>query len=422
MSEKEKQEIDEAWDEILNSCLDDIYNESDEETDKKLSEHKEIVKEKCADTFNINNLNTDTVTNGMTLVESSNELSNGEMVEPSLVIHEKATQTPADKDQIKWDQDVIDLFNEKFPNMDIYNMSLEDLKHLRDDVEALREEFSLIELAYKVLSNGAYGASANAKGFYFYNLSVAGDITGECRALTQYFWHHLEEFFHETIWKRKDLWEQFGFELDESKHELCRSLPVSCYSDTDSVTEDAWIYIRERTHLNTPGKEWTYKTISFKDFWDYLTKKKHSKIFKNEKGRLMCTVPPTIQTLDWEKTRGFEWTNIRYVMKHMAGKALYETESTESSRKIITTNDHGLMVWRDTVINTIRAWQIDQKRDKLICFFKVPNDKDPNNQLSPKDIEMQKEQAELKCNVSEAQAELTIINNANEDDTKNTDN
>lgn len=416
MSEKEQKEIDEAWDEILNSCLDDIYKESDEETDKKLSEHKEIIKEKCADTFNINNLNTDTVTNGMTLVEASDELSNGEKVEPSLVIHANkeqlnvATQAPADKDQIKWDQDVIDLFNEKFPGMDIYNMSLEDLKHLRDDVEALREEFSLIELAYKVLSNGAYGASANAKGFYFYNLSVAGDITGECRALTKYFWHHLEEFFHETIWKRKDLWKQFGFELDESKHELCRSLPVSCYSDTDSVTEDAWIYIRERTRLNTPGKKWTYKTISFKDFWDYLTKKKHAKVFKNEKGRLMCVVPKTIQTLDWEKSKGFEWVNIRYVMKHLAGKALYKVESSESSRNITTTNDHGLMVWRDTVINTIRAWQIDPKRDKLICFFKVLNGQEPNNQLSPKDIEMQENQ------------ENTNINNTNEDDTKNTDN
>ena len=410
-SEKEQKEIDEAWDEILNSCLDDIYNESDEETDKKLSEHKEIAKEKCAKAFNINNLNTDTVTNGMTLVEASNELSNGEKVEPSLVIHEKATQAPADKDQIKWDQDVIDLFNEKFPGMDIYNMSLEDLKHLRDDVEALREEFSLIELAYKVLSNGAYGASANAKGFYFYNLSVAGDITGECRALTQYFWHHLEEFFHETIWKRKDIWKQFGFELDESKHDLCRSLPVSCYSDTDSVTEDSWIYIRERTRLNTPGKKWTYKTISFKDFWDYLTKKKHSKVFKNEKGRLMCTVPKTIQILDWEKSVGFEWTNIRYVMKHYAGKALYETESTESSRKITTTNDHSIMVWRDTVINKIRASYIDPNRDKLICFFKIPNGQKPKIQLSPKDIEMKEKEQE---NIN--------INNTNKDDTKNTDN
>ena len=410
-SEKEQKEIDEAWDEILNSCLDDIYKESDEETDKKLSEHKEIVKEKCAKAFNINNLNTDTITNGMTLVEASNKLSNGEKVEPSLVVHEKATQAPADKEQIKLDQDVIDLFNEKFPGIDIYNMSLEDLKHLRDDVEALREEFSLIELAYKVLSNGAYGASANAKGFYFYNLSVAGDITGECRALTQYFWKHLEEFFHETIWKRKDLWKQFGFELDESKHDLCRSLPVSCYSDTDSVTEDSWIYIRERTHLNKPGKEWTYKTISFKDFWNYLTRKKHVTVFKNEKGRLICTVPKTIQTLDWEKSKGFEWTNIRYVMRHFSGKALYEIKSSNGPQKITTTNDHSIMVWRDTVINKIRASYIDPKHDKLICFFKIPNGKKPKNQLSPKDIEMKEKEQE---NIN--------INNTNKDDTKNTDN
>ena len=172
MSEQEKQELDQAWDDILNSCLNDIYQESDDETSKKLDEHKEIAQKFIKD----NNIST----------EASNKLSNDKKVEPSLVVHEnKATQAPVEG-QIKWDQDVIDLFNEKFPGMDIYNMSLDDLKHLHDDVEALREEFSLIELAYKVLSNGPYGASANAKGFYFYNLSVAGDITGECRALTKY--------------------------------------------------------------------------------------------------------------------------------------------------------------------------------------------------------------------------------------------
>ena len=125
----------------------------------------------------------------------------------------------------------------------------------------------------------------------------------------------------------------------------------------------------------------------------------------------MCTVPKTIQTLDWEKSKGFEWVNIRYVMKHMAGKALYETESTESSRKITTTNDHSIMVWRDTVINKIRASYIDPNRDKLICFFKIPNGQKPKIQLSPKDIEMKEKEQE---NIN--------INNTNKYDTKNTDN
>lgn len=355
MSEQEKQELDQAWDDILNSCLNDIYQESDDETSKKLDEHKEIAQKFIKD----NNIST----------EASNKLSNDKKVEPSLVVHEnKATQAPVEG-QIKWDQDVIDLFNEKFPGMDIYNMSLDDLKHLHDDVEALREEFSLIELAYKVLSNGAYGASANAKGFYFYNLSVAGDITGECRALTKYFWNNLEKFFHEDIWERKDLWKKFGFELDESKRELCRSLPVSCYSDTDSVTGDQRIYIREKTGNNTPSKEWRYAVVTFDKFWKYLTVNLHLRYYKNEKGHLMIAVPDSIQVLDWSKTNGFEWQNMRYVMKHKIGKPIFEIES-ENGKSVKCTNDHSLMVLHGQYekLNPIRAKDIKQDNDKVICF------------------------------------------------------
>lgn len=134
-----------------------------------------------------------------------------------------------------WDDDVKQLFIEQYPNVDIINLSLDELKNLRDSVEALREEYTLIEVSgYKVLSNAAYGASGNPN-FYFFNANVAGDITGECRELTKYFWKNLEIFFHETIWKRKDLWEKFDFELDESKHNKCRDSHISVYSDTDSV-------------------------------------------------------------------------------------------------------------------------------------------------------------------------------------------
>lgn len=123
---------------------------------------------------------------------------------------------------------------EKFPDVDIYNMSLDELKLLRDEVAIVRNEYSLLELAMKTLGNAAYGASAN-HAFYFYNVKLAGDITGECRILTKTMWHNLEEFFHETLWERKDLQEQFDFELDESKHDWYRQQTVSIYSDTDSV-------------------------------------------------------------------------------------------------------------------------------------------------------------------------------------------
>ena len=139
-------------------------------------------------------------------------------------------------DPMKFHDDVVNLINEKFPSRlaNLYNMSIEDLKNFRVEVDDLRHEYSLLELAMKLLGNGLYGCSAN-QYFYFYNVNLAGDITGECRNLTKTMWHNLEEFFHETLWERKDLWEKFDFELDESKHDWYRTTAISVYSDTDSV-------------------------------------------------------------------------------------------------------------------------------------------------------------------------------------------
>ena len=133
-------------------------------------------------------------------------------------------------------QDIVDLLKSKFGKTydDLQTMSIEQLKSFKVEVTDLRHEFSLLELAMKLLGNGLYGCCAN-RFFYFYNMNLAGDITGECRNLTKSMWHNLEAFFHETLWERKDLWKQFNFELDETKHAWYRTTPVSVYSDTDSV-------------------------------------------------------------------------------------------------------------------------------------------------------------------------------------------
>ena len=137
---------------------------------------------------------------------------------------------------MEFSQDIIDLLKEKFNKKpeDIQNMSLQELQMFKIDVEDLRHEFTLLEMATKLLGNGLYGCCAN-RFFYFYNMALAGDITGECRNLTKTMWHNLENFFHETLWERKDLWEKFDFKLDESKHDWYKTTPVSVYSDTDSV-------------------------------------------------------------------------------------------------------------------------------------------------------------------------------------------
>jgi len=135
---------------------------------------------------------------------------------------------------MNFSEDIVQLMKEHYPDKDIYNMNLDELKAFKEEVTNLRQEYTLLEMACKTLGNAAYGAAAN-QYFYFFNIQLAGDITGECRNLTKTMWHNLEEFFHETLWERKDLQEKFGFELDESKHDWYRTQAISIYSDTDSV-------------------------------------------------------------------------------------------------------------------------------------------------------------------------------------------
>lgn len=308
------------------SILEEICDESDEETKSELKKSHESLKKRIKST--------------------------------SLVIHHQESENNQKEEEkrIKWDPDVVKLFNEKFPGVDIYNLSLDELKQLYDDVEALREEFSLIELAYKVLSNGAYGASSSPN-FYFYNLELAKDITGECRNLTKYFWKNLEEFFHEAIWERKDLWEKFGFELDESKHDSCREMTVSCYSDTDSVVGSTEIHLKIH---NVPVK------TSFDDFYDYLCNDLQIEPCVDPNGKEIFLIPDYINVQNWSKEKGLYYAPLKYLMCHPVRKDLYQIETT-NGKKVIVTGDHSVMIDENANIKPVSSKEL-KENDKLITF------------------------------------------------------
>lgn len=308
------------------SILEEICNESDEETKSEISKSHESLKKRIKST--------------------------------SLVIHHKDSENGQKEEEkrIKWDPEVVELFKEKFPGVDIYSLSLEELKQLYDDVEALREEFSLIELAYKLLSNGAYGASSSPN-FYFYNLELAKDITGECRNLTKYFWKNLEEFFHETIWERKDLWSKFGFELDESKHDLCRQMTVSCYSDTDSVVGETEIHLLIH---NVPI------VTSFEDFYDYLRNDLKIEPCVDPNGKEVFQIPDYITVQNWSKEGGLYYAPLKYLMCHPVRKDLYQIE-TENGKKVVVTGDHSVMIEKNDEIKSVSSKEL-KENDKLITF------------------------------------------------------
>lgn len=176
-------------------------------------------------------------------------------------------------------QEIREFLKNEYPNVDIENMSVAELKAFKEEITNKRQELNLLEQAHKSLGNAAYGAAASPF-FYFFNVDLAADITGECRNLTKFMWNRLEKWFHEDIWERKDLWEKFNFALDESKHDWYRQQNVSVYSDTDSV------YV-------TYGTFFECFTPEFKKIYDTPRKKiewvlKYNQEFQDKQNTIWC--------------------------------------------------------------------------------------------------------------------------------------
>ena len=180
-------------------------------------------------------------------------------------------------DPFTFSEDVVKLLEEEFGITSLDGMTNDELLKLKIQVRDLRDEYWLLEMAMKALGNAAYGAAAN-RFFYFYNIALAGDITGECRNLTKTMWKNLEDWFHEGIWERKDLWEKFSFELDEAKHDWYRKQAVSIYSDTDSVYTTFGTFFEAMTkdsqaRYNTDNKKLEFILKYSKEFQDKLNTK-----------------------------------------------------------------------------------------------------------------------------------------------------
>lgn len=258
---------------------------------------------------------------------------------------------------MNYSEDIVKLLQEKFNKTqeDLHNMSVEELKHFRVQVEDLRHEYSLLELAHKVLMNGLYGACANPY-FFFFNASLAADITGECRVLTRTMWKNLEDWLHNGIWERKDLWKQFDFELDESKHDWYKTQTVSCYSDTDSIIGNSVLLIKDNKNID--GK------ILIEDLFNQSYDKFGLKdISKNNQEIVNCDY----KVLNWTKENGLQYVPIKYVMRHKVSKAKFKIK-TKSGKEIIVTGDHSCIVFRNGKQLTIKAKDINKETDKILSI------------------------------------------------------
>lgn len=256
---------------------------------------------------------------------------------------------------MEFSEGIQQLIKERFGNINIYELSLDELKKLKEEVLDLRHEYSLIELAFKTLGNACYGASGN-EHFYFFNVDLAADITGECRALTQTMWKNMENFFHETLWERKDLQEKFNFKLDEAKHDWYRGQHVSIYSDTDSVN---YLTVIKLYKFVTPLVQSIEETFN-----QELKENGLTEVTQNGQEIVKCN---NLKVLNYCDDLGLRYVPVNYIMRHKVRKPKYRIRS-KSGKEIIVTGDHSCIVFRNGQKMTVKAKDINPKTDKLLTI------------------------------------------------------
>ena len=258
---------------------------------------------------------------------------------------------------MEFSKEIQEFLQKEYAGLDIYSMSVDELKQFREELVEKRQEYFMLEMAMKTLGNAAYGASAN-QHFYFYNVQLAGDITGECRNLTKTMNKNLIEWFHEGIWKRKDLWEKFDFELDESKHDWYRKQDVWIYSDTDSMEEKSLLLIRKDGKIEK-------KTIK-ELFHDSYIDEKYAFNLDPNSTQEFCT--SKYEVLNWTHDKGVHFVPIKYIMKHKVSKAKFKIK-TKSGKEIVVTGDHSCIIFRDRKQLTVKACEINKDTDKILSII-----------------------------------------------------
>lgn len=252
-------------------------------------------------------------------------------------------------------QDIQRLLDERFPGIDLNEMSVEELEAFKLEVDDLRHEYALLENAYKVCANAGYGSAAN-EFFYFFLPMLASDITAECRNLTKTMWHNLEHFFHEDLWNRKDIQHQFGFELDESKHDWYREQIVSCYSDTDSTFSKCLLLInRDNKNVQMTIEDLFNESLS-KNGVEDVTNNGHEIVKCND------------IILNWTKENGLNFVPIKWIMRHKVSKPMFKI-TTKSGKTITVTEDHSCVIFRNGEQLVIKAKDINKETDKILSVI-----------------------------------------------------
>lgn len=124
--------------------------------------------------------------------------------------------------------------------MDVINMDADTIKEFKSKLATEIEFYTSYEQAMKLLGNSMYGGSSH-KSFFWFNMSLANDITGEARNVIKLMENHIPEYIKNNWSTMIDVHKTLGITVNpnKAKEVLAKSGKKSyvdvIYGDTDSL-------------------------------------------------------------------------------------------------------------------------------------------------------------------------------------------
>lgn len=222
-----------------------------------------------------------------------------------------------------------------------------DLDDLKFRVQTDIDNMVSREQSFKLLGNSCYGGSSH-QSFYWYNMGLAADITGESRALI----HMMED---KTQWvfdhwgEMDELRRKLGVTLNPEKLENVTHCISTVYQDTDSVDKNSVI------HTNNGDK-------TIEDLYnENINKFAGNTLLGHESVRCNDKV------LNYHDDGSLSYDNVKRIIRHKVSKKKWKLR-TSSGKEVICTNDHSLVVFRSGRKCIVKPYEI-QQGDKILVVY-----------------------------------------------------
>lgn len=236
-------------------------------------------------------------------------------------------------DMMVWDGPTLDEFERKLKNEITYLTSAEQ--------------------AYKLIGNSMYGGSSHV-AFFWFNMALANDITGEARNIIHKMESHIPEYLKKAWPSMREFHKKHNIELDEKFVESVlngdKSFVSIAYGDTDSCAKDTIIKIENNGII---------ESLTIEDLYN--------RYINNDAGVTMMgheSVSCDCKILNWDNKLYFGTP--KRIIRHKVTKPKWRLK-TKDGKEIFVTNDHSMIVFRDGKKIEVKPKDI-LKTDKILII------------------------------------------------------